>query len=173
MHRQIAGSLTNRVTKWVVAVIALLVFFPMAALGAKLTDVQNNEASSWLPSSAESTKALDKLSAFQNENDIPTVIVYYRATGLTSSDLSAIKGQLPEISAMKGVVGQAQTPQTSKDGEVAQTVVTYNFGKNGWNAPPHPADQLKKIIAIPGVTTYIAGQGGQAADSASAFAGID
>src|SRR3954447_11904167 len=153
MHRQIAGKLTGRVTKWVVLAAWVVILVAMAGFAQKLTDVQNNEASSWLPSSAESTKALDKLSPFQDQNDIPTVIVYYRATGLTSSDLSAIKGQLPEISAMKGVVGQAQAPQTSKDGEVAQTVVTYNFGKNGWNDLPDTADQLKKIIAIPGVTT--------------------
>ena len=173
MHRQIAGKLTGRVTKWVVLAAWVVILVAMAGFAQKLTDVQNNEASSWLPSSAESTKALDKLSAFQDQNDIPTVIVYYRATGLTASDLSAIKGQLPDISAMKGVVGQAQGPVASKDGEVAQSVVTYNFGKNGWNDLPDTADKLKTIIKIPGVTTYIAGQGGQAADSASAFAGID
>ena len=173
MHRQIAGKLTGRVTKWVVLAAWVVILAAMGGFAQKLTDVQNNEASSWLPSSAESTRALDELSAFQNENDIPTVVVYYRATGLTRSDLSAIKAQLPEISAMDGVVGQARGPIPSKDGEVAQTVVTYNFGKNGWNDLPDTADKLKDIVHIPGVTTYIAGQGGQAADSASAFAGID
>ncbi|MEP9361914.1 MMPL family transporter [Nocardioides sp. CN2-186] len=173
MHRQIAGSLTNRRTKWVVAVVALLIFFPMAALGAKLTDVQNNEASSWLPSSAESTRALDRLAPFQDQNDIPTIVVYHRAGGLTPDDLAAIKAQLPDISAMDGVVGEAQGPLVSDDGEVAQTVVTYNFGKNGWNDLPDTADELRKIAAIDGVDVNIAGQGGQAADSAEAFAGID
>src|SRR4051794_31891396 len=74
MHRQIAGKLTSPVTKWVVAVLALAAFLPMAYLGSKLTDVQDNEASSWLPASAESTKALDKLAPFQDENDIPTIV---------------------------------------------------------------------------------------------------
>jgi RND superfamily putative drug exporter len=173
MHRQIAGKLTSPVTKWIVLGLWVLVLVGAAGFAQKLTDVQNNEASSWLPSSAESTKALNTLSAFQDQNDIPTVIVYYRAGGLTGDDLSAIKGQLPEISAMKGVVGQAQGPIPSKDGAVAQTVVTYNFGKNGWNDLPDTATALKKIIHVPGVTTYISGQGGQAADSATAFAGID
>jgi RND superfamily putative drug exporter len=173
MHRQIAGKLTNRVTKWVVAVIALLVFFPMAALGAKLADVQDNEASSWLPASAESTEALDRLAPFQDPNDIPTIVVYHRAGGLTQDDLAAIKSQLPEISGMDGVVGQAHGPIVSDDGEVAQTVVTYNFGKNGWNDLPDTADELRDITAIDGVDVNIAGQGGQAADSAEAFAGID
>src|SRR4051812_22733213 len=173
MHRQIAGSLTSRVTKWVVAVIALLIFIPMAALGAKLTDVQNNEVSSWLPSSAESTKALDRLAPFQDENDIPTIVAYHRDGGLTPDDLAAIKAQLPDISGMDGVVGEARGPLVSDDGEVAQTIVTYNFGKNGWNDLPDTADELRDIAALDGVDVYIAGQGGQAADSAEAFAGID
>jgi RND superfamily putative drug exporter len=173
MHRQIAGKLTGRVSKWVVAVIALLIFFPMAALGAKLTDVQDNEASSWLPASAESTKALEKLAPFQDQNDIPTIVVYHRDGGLTPADLDAIKGQLGEISAMDGVVGQAQGPIVSDDGEVAQSIVTYNFGKNGWNDLPDTADELRDITATSGVDVHIAGQGGQAADSAEAFAGID
>jgi RND superfamily putative drug exporter len=173
MHRQIAGKLTGRVTKWLVLAFWIVAVAGLAGFAQKLTDVQNNEASTWLPSSAESTKALDKLEAFQDQNDIPTVVVYYRAGGLTGQDLSAIKAQLPRISAMDGVVGQAKGPIPSKDGEVAQSIVTYNFGKDGWNKLPDTADKLRDIIAIPGVTTYISGQGGQAADSATAFAGID
>src|SRR3954452_25330155 len=173
MHRQIAGKITGPRTKWIVAVVALLIFFPMALLGAKLTDVQNNEASSWLPASAESTKALDRLAPFQDENDIPTIVAYHRDGGLTPDDLAAIKAQLPDISGMDGVVGEARGPLVSDDGEVAQTIVTYNFGKNGWNDLPDTADELRDITAIDGVTVNIAGQGGQAADSAEAFAGID
>jgi len=47
------------------------------------------------------------------------------------------------------------------------------LGKNGWNQLPDVADRLRDIMAIDGVTTHIAGAGGQAADSAEAFAGID
>jgi putative drug exporter of the RND superfamily len=173
MHRQIAGKLTNRVTKWVVAAIALFVFFPMAYLGSQLTDVQDNQASSWLPATAESTKALEKLAPFQDQNDIPTVVVYERTSGLTQEDLAAIKDQAAEIQDMKGVVGEVVSPIASEDGQVAQTIVTYNFGKNGWNDLPATADRLHDIASIDGVTVHLAGSGGQAADSAEAFAGID
>ena len=79
MHRQIAGKLASPVTKWIVAVIAIFIFFPMAWMGSKLTDVQDNEASSWLPGSAESTRALDELKPFQDPNDIPTIDIETRA----------------------------------------------------------------------------------------------
>jgi putative drug exporter of the RND superfamily len=173
MHRQLAGTLTGRVTKIVVAVAWIAIFLVASGFAQKLTDVQDNEASSWLPASAESTKALDELKPFQDPNDIPTVLVYHRAGGLTQDDLSAISAQVPEIQAMDGVTGEVTGPVTSEDGEVAQTLVTFNFGKNGWNELPDTADALNEIIGIDGVDTYIAGQGGQAVDSANAFAGLD
>ena len=49
MHRQIAGKLTGRVTKWIVLAVWIIVFGVAGGFAAKLTDVQNNEASSWLP----------------------------------------------------------------------------------------------------------------------------
>ncbi len=61
MHRQIAGKLTGRVTKWIVLAAWIAILVVASGFASKLTDVQNNEAASWLPSSAESTKALDKL----------------------------------------------------------------------------------------------------------------
>jgi RND superfamily putative drug exporter len=179
MHRQIAGRLTGPVTKWIVLVTWIVIMVASSGFAQKLAEVQNNEAASWLPASAESTKALDKLAPFQDQNDIPTTLVYYRDGGLTQDDLAAIRAQVPKIQAMDGVVGEVRPPDPSipmtisTDGDVAQTVVTYNFGKNGWNELPDVADELRGIIAIDGVTTHIAGAGGQAADSAEAFAGID
>jgi putative drug exporter of the RND superfamily len=182
MHRQIAGKLTGRVTKWLVLgfwIVALLVSAPFAQ---KLTDVQDNQAQSWLPGSAESTKALDKLNAFQDQNDIPTSIVYKRASGLTDADLQAITQQTSQIQEIKGARstgpdGKELPPEAlitkSDDGQVAVATVTFNFGKNGWNDLPDTADEIHKIAKIDGVTIHLAGPGGQAADSAEAFKGLD
>ena len=81
MHRQIAGRLTGPVTKWLVLAFWILLAVGSSFLAQKLADVQNNEASSWLPASAESTKALDKLEPFQDPNLIPTLVVYEREGG--------------------------------------------------------------------------------------------
>jgi len=173
MHRQIAGKLTGPVTKWIVLVAWLIVVAASMGFAAKLTDVQNNESSSWLPASAESTRALDKLAPFQDPDAIPTVVVYERSSGLTPADLAAAKQQAAEFQQMDGVDGKVVGPIPSEDGQAAQTVVTFNFGKNGWNDMPDTADQLEKMAAIDGVDVHIAGQGGQAADSAAAFEGLD
>jgi RND superfamily putative drug exporter len=188
MHRQIAGKLTGPVTKWVVLafwIIALVASMPFAQ---KLTSVQDNQASSWLPASAESTKALDKLGAFQDRDDIPTTVVYVRKGGLTDADFAAIADQAAQFAKLDGVQGKGNRPGVlfptdaasgqklqlvSRDGEVAATTITLNFGKNGWSALADSAKDVRKIAHIDGVEVHLAGIGGQAADSASAFGGID
>ena len=91
MHRQIAGKLTGPVTKWIVLVGAVVLVGLMAPLNAKLVDVQNNEASSWLPGSAESTKVVEELTGTVDPNDIPTLVVYHRDGGLTEAERRALE----------------------------------------------------------------------------------
>ncbi len=185
MHRQIAGKLTGRVTKWVVLGAWLVIFAIAGSLSSKLTDVQNNEASSWLPQSAESTKVLDELSTAVDPNEIPTLVVYERDGGLTEDDFAAMDEQAEEISRIDGVtndgvlspnVAEQQglpVQLVSEDGEAAYLYFVFNFGENGWNDIPPAADDVRDIAQIDGVTVHLAGYGGQAADSAEAFEGID
>ncbi|HET7430148.1 MAG TPA: MMPL family transporter [Nocardioides sp.] len=183
MHRQIAGRLTGPVSKWVVLAFWVIVVMAAGSVASKLTDVQDNQASSWLPGSAESTKALEKLAPFQDQNDIATVLVYEKSSGLTKADLTAIGQGLDQVQQLDGAV-PAKAPdgtpiqpskmvQVSQDGQVAQGMVTFNFGKDGWNKLPDVKKQIEKVATVPGTTMYVAGPGGQAADSAAVFAGID
>jgi RND superfamily putative drug exporter len=73
----------------------------------------------------------------------------------------------PEALASVGMGGY------SEDGEVAVTTVTFNFGANGWNDIPDAAEQIRDIAQVDGATVHLAGYGGQAADAAEAFEGID
>ena len=182
MHAQIAGRLTGRVTKWLVLVAWILIAGAMGGLNAKLVDVQNNEASSWLPGSAESTKVADELSGTLDPNNIPTLVVYDKPGGLTDADRAAIADQAQEMGSIDGVTGEVLPPEAlasvgmggySEDGEVAVTTVTFNFGANGWNDIPDAADAIRDIAQVDGATVHLAGYGGQAADAAEAFEGID
>src|SRR4051794_11568567 len=111
MHRQIAGKLTGRISKWIVLVAWLVVLVGAGSLSSKLADVQNNEAATWLPGSAESTKVSDELSDTVDPNNIPTLIVYSRDGGLTDEDKSAIQAQATELSEIDGVTGDVLTPE--------------------------------------------------------------
>src|SRR4051812_49436200 len=173
MHRQIAGKLTGRVTKWFVAVFWIIAVMGLGSFAGKLTEVQNNEASSWLPGNAESTLAIEKMKPFQDPNSIPTTVVYEKKSGFTPTDLVTMKDQAAELQQMDDVEGKVIGPLPSEDGRVAQTVVTYNLGADGWNKMPDIGDKIHDIAKIDGATVYIAGGGGQAIDSAEAFAGLD
>jgi RND superfamily putative drug exporter len=176
MHREIAGKLTGRVTKWVVLVFWVAVLAVAAPLAGKLADVQNNEASSWLPGDAESTKALDGMQAFVSQDEISTVIVYQRDSGITSADKAKVTSDLAEFKQLDGVVlDRVQGPIPSDDGQALQLVVPLNLGANGWEKA---ADVVKDIRDTAqhgdeGLDAYVTGPGGMAADSADAFKGID
>ncbi len=173
MHRQIAGRLTGPVTKWLVLVFWVVAVAALAGFAGQLSSVQNNEMSSWLPDSAESTRAMQMAEPFQDPDAIPTTVVYENRDGLTEQQLTEMAAQTRDFAAMDGVVGEVIGPIPSQDGKAAQTLVTFDFGKNGWQEMPDVAEQLRDKAAIDGVTVYIAGAGGQAATQAEAFEGLD
>ncbi|MDQ6641881.1 MAG: MMPL family transporter [Actinomycetota bacterium] len=173
MHRQIAGKLTGRLTKWLVLAFWILVLVGASGFAAKLTGVQDNQASSWLPGNAESTQALKRLEAFQSPNVIPTVIVYENKAGLTAQNVADGKADARAFTGLKGVTGKVIGPIPSKDGQAMQTLVTFDFGKNGWNSLPAATDKIRAIADGHSMSLHVAGLGGQAADSSRAFAGID
>ncbi len=173
MHRQIAGKLTGRVTKWIVLAFWIIAVAVLGGFAGKLTEVQNNEASSWLPGNAESTRALAKLEPFQDPDAIPTTVVYERKAGFSAADLATMRQQAAELQQMDDVTGRVLGPIPSRDGQAAQTVVTYDLGANGWNKMPGIAEKIHAIADTDGTTVYIAGAGGQAVDSAAAFEGLD
>ena len=111
------------------------------------------------------------------------MLVYEKSSGLTKADLATIGQQLDKIQQLDGTVpakapdGSTVQPsalvQVSQDQQVAQGQVTFNFGKDGWNQLPDVKKQIEDIAQLPGATVYVAGPGGQAADSAEVFSGID
>ncbi len=186
MHRQIAGKLTGPITKWIVLVGVVMVFLGLGSFAGKLIDVQNNETQSWLPESAESTKAFDKLGAFQDEYDVGTTVVYYRDGGLTEADFTAIEEQASEIEALdpdsitnvltpaRAEAAGVPAPFVSEDGEVAKIEFTVNYGDKLWEELPDLKDDVDGITGLDdGGNVYLAGAGGQNADAATIFTSFD
>src|ERR687896_353782 len=116
MHAHIAGKLTGRVTKWFVLVAVLAAAVIFGSLSGKLIDEQNNENETWLPESAESTQAIEKLNEFQDEYDAGTTVVYYKESGLSAEDLAAIESQASEIEEVEGVSKVVTPEQAAANG---------------------------------------------------------
>ena len=179
MHRQIAGKLTGRVTKWIVLAASILLIGVLGYLGAKLADVQNNEAVLLAARRrAESTQVARRaLAGPSDPNDIPTLVVYHRDGGLTEADLAAIEDQGAEIAAIDGVGDdRAVTPGVrprlprlrGRRGRLHLLHLQLRQGR----LERHARRRRRARATSPrstASTVHLAGYGGQAADSAEAF----
>jgi RND superfamily putative drug exporter len=113
----------GRTAKWVVFFITLIVFAGFASQGGKLEQAQKNETSSFLPSSAESVKALKQIERFPGGEQAPAVVVYERQSGLTGADKRRIQDTVGRLNAdRKPLVGEAQPPVFSPNGRAAIVV---------------------------------------------------
>ena len=174
MHRQIAGKLTGRRIKWFVLAFWIVMLLVLGNYAGKLSGAEKNDAKSWLPGSAESTKALDKQAAFQSPNTFQTVVVYVDPGGITTADKAKIASDIQQFKKEPSRQGPVAGPFESPDHQAVQVVVPLNLGSNGWDQMPPIADHWRDIASTgTDMQVHITGPGGNAADSAEAFAGID
>ena len=174
MNRQIAGWVTHHWVKWVVLVVSLLVIGSMGFLGSKLTSVQNNENSSWLPSDAESTQVMEEASAFADPDAVPAVVLYERDSGITQADGAKAAADAKKFANLDKVSADIIGPIPSKDGKALQTVVTYSIGADGWEVLPDIVDELEKAAGgTEGLDVSIAGPAAVYGDQMEAFSGVD
>src|SRR4051812_31221451 len=94
-----AHLVCGRRSKWVVLALWVIALVALAPLAQKLTDAQKNDAASWLPSNAESTRVGALQKAFVPET-APAVVVYTRAGGLTPADVTKIRQDTASIRRM-------------------------------------------------------------------------
>ena len=92
-----------------------------------------------------------------------------------AAEIAQIDGVTDEGVAVPNIAQEQASPCRSspRTARSPTSYFTFNFGQNGWNDMPDAADELRDIAQIDGVTVHLAGYGGQAADSAEAFEGID
>jgi RND superfamily putative drug exporter len=167
--------ITGRRAKYAIILFWLVVVAAAGPLAGKLTDVEKNDAKSWLPGSAESTEVLDIQSSFTSPDTIPAVVVYERTSGLTQADRAKAAADAQKWAQLPDLDGKVQGPFPSEDGQAIQTIVPLDLGPNGWERAADFADDLERdaTTGANGMSVHVAGPLGNAADSAEAFEGID
>ncbi|MFE7749658.1 MMPL family transporter [Streptomyces sp. NPDC057428] len=166
-------------TKWLVVVFWIVVLVLAAPLAGKLTGAQDNDAASWLPSSAESTRVWEESKEFRPEV-ITAVVVYARDSGLTGADRARIAEDERQLTALRahGVRGQeVRGPlyDSRTAPAAAQIFVPITMDEKGWERIGPAVDSVRDVVGNggAGLAVHISGPGGVAADSADAFSGID
>ena len=175
MATSAARFVTHHRIKYLVILFWVAVIALAGPLAGKLTGAQKNDSKSWLPGSAESTKVLDVQASFSSPDTIPAVIVYERASGLTTADRAKTAADAAAFGRRTDLGGKITGPIPSTDGQAVQTIVPINLGPDGWSKAAAAVDELRAVTGDgdPGLSVHITGPAGSAADSSKAFSGID
>ncbi|HEV8277164.1 MAG TPA: hypothetical protein VGQ26_15940 [Streptosporangiaceae bacterium] len=154
---RIAALPCGRRTKYVVLIFWVIVIVLTWSLAGKLMGAEKNDASAYLPASAESTQELNLQSKFVVKNLNPAVVVYTRPSGITPADLRKAAADARRFAALPAVDGRVTGPIPSADHQAIQTIVGSSLGFN--SDIEGFIKNLKATAARddPGLTVHIAG----------------
>ena len=163
----------GRRSKYLVVVFWVLVVAALGGLAGKLQGAEKNDASAYLPSSAESTQELNEQNLFQSKNLNPALVVYVRDSGVTAADLQKAKADARYFASLPAVDGRVAPPVVSKDHKAIQTVVGADLGYNSdiGGFVTNVKNTASKDSA--GLSVYVGGPAASAADQIKIFKGID
>ncbi|KAD3720596.1 MMPL family transporter [Arthrobacter yangruifuii] len=157
-------------------VLLVLAWLAVGGIGGpyfgKISEVADNNQTSYLPASFASTKVAALQEKFTDSDAIPAVIVYVNNDGLTDADKDFVTGRTSALSDVSGVAGTVSPPQFSADGKAAEIFVPVQ-DNDGATAT---VQDLSSVVAkdLPqGLDSYVTGPAGQLADITEAFGGID
>jgi len=163
---------------WLLPVLTVLAWLAVGALAGPLAgrtaEVQENDPASFLPASAESTRAVALGERFAGEDTIPAVVVWERPGGLNRADRQAVQAAAERIADLDGVAGPPSPVLPSRDGEALQLVVPLP-GEDGLDTVGPTVERIRALATdVPaGLAGHVTGPGGFLADISTAFEGID
>jgi putative drug exporter of the RND superfamily len=171
--RRIAALPCGRRTKYLVVVFWIVVIALTGSLAGKLQGAEKNDASSYIPASADSTQELNLQAKFTSKNLNPAVVIYQRQSGITAADIRKATADARAFAALPAVAGRVAGPIPAADHRAIETIVgsdlgyTANIGKF--------IDGLRTTASTgnPGVSVYVTGPAASAADQLKIFKGID
>ncbi|MEO9139173.1 MAG: MMPL family transporter [Jatrophihabitans sp.] len=147
----------------------------------KLSEVQKNDNSSFLPDSADSTRVAMEAEKFNTVQSIPGFVVYQSKSRITSEQKAQIAKSIPQFRAVPGVAGdEVGTVQLSKSGTVASVSVPLVGKKDGKSAQgdklvttENSVLKIARADAPQGLEVHSAGAGGLLVAFIGAFQGLD
>jgi RND superfamily putative drug exporter len=170
-----AQLVCGRWSKWAVLALWIVVLALGAPLAGKLTDVQKNDNSAWLPGNAEATRVADLSKRFQPDDIVPAVVVYERSSGITPADRAKVAADVTALARIAGVTGPVTDAAAAPDGRALQVFVPIKIDADGWAKIVDVTTAIQQETASTdgGLVVSLAGPAATVADSAEAFEGID
>ncbi|MFJ3311628.1 MMPL family transporter [Micrococcus endophyticus] len=171
------------------AAALFVVWFAVMGLGGptfgKIGDVSSNDQSTFLPASAESTRAGEEAVAFRDGEAVPAVIVAEADLSDPAQAFLALGGLAETLRGVDGVTDVAG-PIPAEDGEAVQFLAFVDSSDGAEREVADVVEDLKGILADPAAADadladtvaadadwHLGGPAGLATELGGAFAGID
>jgi putative drug exporter of the RND superfamily len=163
----------GRKSKYLVVAFWLIVVAVTGSLAGKLQGAEKNDASAYLPASAESTKELNEQALFQSKNYNPALVVYVRDSGVTAADLAKADADARYFASLPVVDGRVAPPVVSADHKAIETVIGSDLGYNSDLSGFISTVQNTATRGANGLSVYVGGPAASANDELKIFKGID
>ena len=172
-------SLDRQPTRWLrigIPVLLVLIWLVGGGIGGpyfgKVSEVSTNDASAYLPSSADATQVQDLLPDFAGGEFIPAIAVITGDGELTQEQLTELQGVADRLVEVEGVGDEISPPVPSEDGEAVQIIVPIDASAEIGDV----VEELRAVLAdeLPaGFDSWVTGPAGFSADLVEGFTGID
>ncbi|MFC0454295.1 MMPL family transporter [Rhodococcus jostii] len=161
--------------RWILPAVLVIVWLAVGGFGGpfagKLSSVQQNDSTSFLPASAEATEVSALQKGFTDTQFVPAIVVAERTSGITAADIEFLAGTAASFAGSEGFGDEVSPPIPSADGRALQMFVPVDSAGEVGDSVTELRDALG--AAPEGLTVLVTGPAGQVADLSSAFAGID
>ena len=174
-NRSGTGRRTAR-SLFLLPVVLVLAWLAVGGIGGpyfgKISEVADNNQTSYLPASSASTQVAALQEKFTDAEAIPAVVVYVNNDGLTDADRTYITDRASKFPDVSGVEGGVSPPQFSADGKAAEIFVPVQDNDSASATVEDLGEVVRKDLPQ-GLDGYVTGPAGQLADITEAFGGID
>jgi len=174
---RLARLLTPLRASWLSIAVWLLVLPLAGMLSGRLYGIQNNDATQYLPRTAESTQVVAALARQSSQAPLVATVVYVRQSGITAADRAKASADAERFRRYTG--GRPVTPPIpSRDGRA----LMLNVPLAPAIAAAIPTAVVPTVAAMraaagagspAGLQTSVTGPAGYAADYAGAFGSLD
>ena len=164
---------TGRLASWGGVVFWAAVLAASLPFALKVGSVETSKLSEFLPSAADSTRALALDGAFPSGRSETAEVVYYRAGGLGSSDLARAAADGQRLSRRLGpAIGTPSAPVEAADRKVAVSLVPIGGNQT---AVEHTIVGMRSVLGegAGGLEIRVTGAAAIQADVLGAFSGAD
>lgn len=160
---------TGRRSRFVVALLAVLIAGGLSSQAGKLESVQKRDLAAFLPGDAESVAALKATRGFPSGDVSPAVVVVAREAGLTEQDRQALNA-LRELD-LPLASPRAPEPTFTEDGQAGLLALPLK-GENS-DTVSEAVERLRDQPFPDGLQHAVTGPAGFSTDLKNVFAGAD